>query len=759
MARHLSSSLAYTAATSKTLTPLPSTSASVLLHAFSTTTDAPPSDPPPPESPASSSSAGDGDGESPRKARRGGGGGGGGGGSADRLDETICYMMARRPWTTRLQNSIRSLCPHLDRDVVVGVLRGARHPSHALRFFRWVEKTGFRHDQSTYAEMVSILARASMLNHARCLILDDMPKRLVSPDEPMLAALLDAYGRSRIPQEVVKLFRRMPDLSVPRTVRSYDAFFKAILRSGRVLMAKRVFNSMLRDGIAPHLSTYHALLWGFCLSAKMDTAARFFADMKERGIAPDPVAYNTLLNGWVRAKKMDDADKVFAEMARTDCPPNSISYNIMIKGYVSVGRVDDALRLFGEMAAKGLRPSEKTFAALMPGLCDDTSRTAEARKALDEMAERRLTPKDKSIFFRLVSTLCKSGDLDGAVEAHKKSGQFKHVVVDPMQYSVLIESLCKGGNYSSAVQTLDELLEKGTLSDPQTPALGASAYNPMIEHLCGNGETKKAETFFRQLMKKGVDDTVAFNNLIRGHAKEGVPESAMEILSIMTRRGVATEAESYALLVDSFLKKGEPADARSALDSMMEQGHMPSPSLFRSVMVALFDDGRVQTASRVMKSMIEKGVKENMDMVHKILEALFMRGHVEEALGRINLMLNNECFPDFDKLLVTLCDSGKAMEAQKLADFGLERDCDISFSSYDRVLDALYVEGKTLPAYSILCKIKAKGGVVDQKGCEALIKSLNAEGNTKQADILSRVLAGKEPLLPKKGKRVAMAAH
>lgn len=52
--------------------------------------------------------------------------------------------------------------------------------------------------------------------------------------------------------------------------------------------------------------------------------------------------------------------------------------------------------------------------------------------------------------------------------------------------------------------------------------------------MCNNGSTNKAETFVRQLMKKGVDDKAAFNRLIRGHTKEGVPEVAQEILTIMT---------------------------------------------------------------------------------------------------------------------------------------------------------------------------------------------------------------------------------
>lgn len=93
-----------------------------------------------------------------------------------------------------------------------------------------------------------------------------------------------------------------------------------------------------------------------------------------------------------------------------------------------------------------------------------------------------------------------------------------------------------------------------------------------------------------------------------------------------------------------------------------------------------------------------------------------------------------------------MCSSekGKTIAAVKLLDFCLEKDYDINFSSYDKVLDALLAGGKTLNAYSILCKIKEKGGASYQSSCKELIRSLNEEGNAKQADKLSRMFMGKE---------------
>ncbi|KAA8518744.1 hypothetical protein F0562_016482 [Nyssa sinensis] len=570
----------------------------------------------------------------------------------EKLEDIICRMMANRPWTTRLQNSIRKLVPEFDHSLVYNVLHGARNSEHALQFFRWVERTGlFQHDRETHFKIIEILGRASKLNHARCILLD-MPKKGVEWDEDLFIVLIESYGKAGIVQESVKLFQKMEEPGRPED-------YKIV-----------------------------------------ETANRFFEDMKSREISPDVVTYNTLINGYCRVKKMEEAEKFFVEMKGRNIEPNVISYTTMIKGYVSVGQVDDGLRLLEEMRTFGIKPNVVTHSTLLPGLCD-AEKMSEARTILKEMVEGYVAPKDNSIFIRLISGQCKAGDMDAAADVLKAMIRLS-VPTEAGHYGILIENFCKAGMYDRAVKLLDKLIEKEIILRPQnTLEMEPSAYNPMIMYLCNNGQTEKAETLFRQLMKKGVQDPIAFNNLICGHSKEGTPDSAFEILKIMVRRQVPSEESAYKLLIESYLKKGEPADAKTALDSMIEQ------------------------ASRVMKSMVEKGAKENMDLVAKILEALFMRGHVEEALGRIELLMQSGCATDFDSLLSVLCEKA----------------------------------GKTLNAYSILCKIMEKGGVTDQNSLKDLIKSLNEEGNTKQADILSRMIMGGDKAIgSKKGKKQSSMA-
>ncbi|GFP83166.1 pentatricopeptide repeat-containing protein at2g37230 [Phtheirospermum japonicum] len=678
--------------------------------------------------------------------------------SPEKIEDIICRMMANRAWTTRLQNSIRNLVPSFDHELVYNVLHSAKSSEHALQFFRWVERSNlFEHNRETHHKIIEILGRASKLNHARCILLD-MPKKGLEWDEDLWVLMIDSYGKAGIVQESVKLFQKMEELGVKRGIKSYDTLFKVILRRGRYMMAKRYFNKMLSEGIEPTRHTYNIMIWGFFLSGKVETANRFFEDMKSLEIAPDVVTYNTLINGYYRVKKIEESEKYFVEMKGRNIEPTVITYTTLIKGYVSVERFDDALRLFDEMKGFGIKPNAITYSTLLPGLCD-AEKMSEARSVLKEMVENFIAPKDNSIFMRLISGQCKTGDLDAAENVLKAMIRLS-VPTEAGHYGVLIENCCKAGEYDRAVKLLDKLIEKDIILRPQsTLHLEASAYNPLIEHLCSNGQTEKAETLVRQLMKTGVQDPIALNSLIRGHSQEGSPDSAFELLKIALRRKVDSEKSAYDSLVQSYLKKSDPAEAKAVLDSMVENGHCPDSSLFRSVMENLFEDGRVQTASRVMMMMLEKGVTDHKDLIFKILEALFTRGHVEEALGRIEVLMQSGVEPDLDNVLSVLCEKGKTIAALKLLDYGLERDYSIGASSYEKVLDALLAGGKTLNAYSVLCKIMGKGGVSDWSSCKDLIKSLNEEGHSKQADILSRMVLGKD----KKGggkkgdKKAAMA--
>jgi pentatricopeptide repeat protein len=174
------------------------------------------------------------------------------------LHETIMYMIRRCQWTTRLENSIRLLSPTLG--IISGAVAAGRVDLALQLFCFTYRQVGFRPEPATFDLLFPTLTSRRMLNHARCLVLETMMSFSIQPDEATLASLIVAYGKAAIPQEVVKLFRMMPGLGITRTTLSYNALLDAILCRGREAMARRIYNTMIADGVTPDLSTYNTLI-------------------------------------------------------------------------------------------------------------------------------------------------------------------------------------------------------------------------------------------------------------------------------------------------------------------------------------------------------------------------------------------------------------------------------------------------------------------------------------------------------------------
>ncbi|KAE8734033.1 hypothetical protein F3Y22_tig00000778pilonHSYRG00016 [Hibiscus syriacus] len=127
-------------------------------------------------------------------------------------------------------------------------------------------------------------------------------------------------------------------------------------------------------------------------------------------------------------------------MKAKNLTPTVISYTTMIKGYVAVGQVDVGLRLFEEMKCFGIKPNATTYSTILPGLCD-AGKTNEAKTILKEMLERYVAPKDNSIFFKLLNSQCKSGDLNAAADLLKAMIRLS-IPTEAGHYGVLIENFC-----------------------------------------------------------------------------------------------------------------------------------------------------------------------------------------------------------------------------------------------------------------------------------------------------------------------------
>ncbi|KAH7514300.1 hypothetical protein FEM48_Zijuj11G0074100 [Ziziphus jujuba var. spinosa] len=343
-------------------------------------------------------------------------------------------------------------------------------------------------------------------------------------------------------------------------------------------------------------------------------------------------------------------------------------------------------------------------------------------------------------------------------------------------------------------QTSSQSPASNPQSEPQSSNPPSAAENVVNQITPQDWETGKR--FYEDTKSRGISpDVVTYNTMINGYNRFKLIDEAEKLFTVIKGRNLAPTVTWYTTMLKGYVLVGRVDDALKIFEEMKYFGIKPNAFMYTTLLPRLCDADKVPEARVMLKEMVEKHVAhkiilsqscqcnagdlnanvyvleamvrlsiptetgcygiliENLRqvevydqavnfldkiMVAKVLEALLLRGHVKLAVGRIDLLMQSGCTSNFGSLLSIFCEKGKTIAALKILDFCLERDCDIDFAGYDKVLDALLAVGETLNAYSILCRIMEKGVTPDWSCCEDIIRSLNQEGNTKLAYVLSR---------------------
>ncbi|KAD7479808.1 hypothetical protein R6Q59_008649 [Mikania micrantha] len=309
-----------------------------------------------------------------------------------RIEDAICRIMEDDEWSTGLQSSIGKSVPLFDHSLVSSVLN--RIPNRALEFFQWVEGAGFKHDRETHYKMISILCRDRRLDDAKQILLGISEKGL-DYDEDLFVLLICGYAKSNrkwdIVKNCVKIFLKMEELGVLKTIKSYNCLLEVIISNKKYTLAEKFFDKMLSEGIVPTQHTYTLMISGFCRSSRIETANKYFQDTKSINLLPDVILYNTMINGYVQVKKMDEAEKLLMEMKGREIEPLLVTYNTLINGYAQAKKLGDAENLMAEMKALNVEPNLITYNTLINGYTL-IKKMENAQKLVWEMKGRNIEP-------------------------------------------------------------------------------------------------------------------------------------------------------------------------------------------------------------------------------------------------------------------------------------------------------------------------------------------------------------------------------
>ncbi|KAF9624529.1 hypothetical protein IFM89_011703 [Coptis chinensis] len=332
-----------------------------------------------------------------------------------------------------------------------------------LDFHQWVStRPGFKHDDETFSYIVDYFGRRKDFKVIHDVLVSG--KGITGPKT--LASCIDRLVRAGRDSQTVAFFERMEkEYGFVRDRDSLKLVVTALCDHGFASHAEKMVKSLANE-FFPDEVTCDILVRGWCVDGKLDEAKRLAGEMYRGGFELGTLAYNSILDCVCKlCRKKDpfrlqgEAEKILIEMDVAGIPRNTETFNVLINNFCKIRKTEEALNLFERMGEWGCAPDSTTYLVMIRSLFQ-AARVGEGDEMIDRMKSAGFGDAiDKKAYYGFLKILCGIERIDHAMEIFKK----------------MKSDGCKPG-----VPTYDLLIGK----------LGA------------HGRGERANTLFREAMKK-----------------------------------------------------------------------------------------------------------------------------------------------------------------------------------------------------------------------------------------------------------------
>ncbi|EPS65264.1 hypothetical protein M569_09514, partial [Genlisea aurea] len=212
---------------------------------------------------------------------------------------------------------------------------------------------------------------------------------------------------------------------------------------------------------------------------------------------------------------------------------------------------------------------------------------------------------------------------------------------NPISYGILIKSHCQAGNLGLALQTLNQMDQKGV-------EITAVTFTTILHELYTNNRIEEAENLWNETVsRKGFQPDVGCYNAKLSHlSRSGNPDDLKSVIGEMKGRGLEPDAISLNYLISCHCLRGNVDAAVGVYDDLVrKRGMNPNAATYRTLVFHLCERDRFLDGYRVFRRSVKARKMPGFDALKRLLEGLAKRGHRDEA-GAMVRVVRRKALPE-----------------------------------------------------------------------------------------------------------------
>ena len=472
------------------------------------------------------------------------------------------------------------------RDVVTWnmLINGYRQhdlPKQAFQFYNEMVFQGIRESSSTFSTVLSACSNAGLYQegiqvHCRVIFLGFSSNLFVA------GSLIDLYMQMKDCDTAFRLFGYLP----ARNLAIYNLVLRGLREFSRSEWLFTLYSTMKEECIEPNGLT-------FCYLIHRCVDGRFWDEGKQLHcyafkigwIQANLFAANALVDFYSACGNLIEAKKSFEAIRDEDV----ISWNSIVSAFAASGLLSDALELFARMQSWGKKPSIHSFVGFLHA-ASGFDNIIFGKQIHCHVVKLGFVFGSVHVESALINMYGKCGDIESSVSV------FESVLERTLEIcNSLMSSLLHCGVVEDVLEMFGLMVDEGIGVDgvSLSTALKASlvsGYGSLaccrLLHCCAiksgfefdtavscslidayskYGHVKFSRQIFEQLHSPNA---ICFTSIINGYARNGMGREGLEMLEIMTNKGLKPDRVTFLCILTGCSHLGLVEEGRSVFNSM-----------------------------------------------------------------------------------------------------------------------------------------------------------------------------------------------